>query len=45
LLVVRWVRRPDRSKWAAMLERSVVPSGVYKAQRSLDEVAAFAREG
>ena len=28
-----------------MLERSVVPSGVYKAQRFLDEIAVFAREG
>jgi hypothetical protein len=45
LLVLRWVRHPARSKWAAMLERSIVPTGVYKAQRFLDEVAAFAREG
>jgi len=45
LLVLRGVRHPARSKWAAMLERSIVPAGVYKAQRFLDEVAAFAREG
>lgn len=45
LLVLRWVRHPGRSKWAAMLERSVVPAGVYKAQRFLDEIAAFARDG
>jgi hypothetical protein len=45
LLVLRWVRHPARSKWAAVLERSIVPAGVYKAQRFLDEVAAFAREG
>ncbi len=45
VLVLRWVRHPARSKWAAMLERSIVPAGVYKAQRFLDEVAAFAREG
>jgi hypothetical protein len=44
-LVLRWVRRPGRSKWAAMLERSVIPASVYKAQRFLDEIAAFAREG
>jgi hypothetical protein len=44
LLVLRWVRHPGRSKWAAMLERSVVGKGVYKAQRFLDEIAAFARE-
>ncbi|HET7924339.1 MAG TPA: hypothetical protein VFL30_05535 [Rhodanobacteraceae bacterium] len=45
LLVLRWVRRPGRSKWAALLERSIVPKGVYKAQRFLDEITAFAREG
>ena len=45
LLVLRWVRRPGRSKWAAMLELSVIPGSVYKAQRFLDEIAAFAREG
>src|SRR6185312_14077646 len=42
LLVLRWVRRPGRSKWAAMLERSVVPQSLYKAQRFVDEIAAFA---
>jgi hypothetical protein len=45
LLVLHWVRQPGRSKWAAMLERSVVGSGIYKAQRFLDEIGAFAREG
>jgi hypothetical protein len=45
LLVLRWVRHPRRSKWAEMLERSVIGSGVYKAQRFLDEISAFAREG
>lgn len=45
LLVLRWVRQPGRSKWAAMLERSVIPASLTKAQRFLDEVAAFAREG
>jgi len=45
LLVLRWVRRPGRSKWAAMLERSVIPGSLTKAQRFLDEIAAFAREG
>lgn len=45
LLVVRWVRRPGRSKWAAMLERSVIPASLTKAQRFLDEIAAFVREG
>jgi hypothetical protein len=45
LLVLRWVRHPGRSKWAAMLERSVVGNSVYKAQRFLDEITAFAREG
>jgi hypothetical protein len=45
LLVLHWVRQPGRSKWAAMLERSVVGSGNYKAQRFLDEIGAFAREG
>lgn len=45
LLVLRWVRRPGRSKWAAMLERSVIGSSVYRAQRFLDEIAAFARDG
>jgi hypothetical protein len=44
-LVLRWVRQPGRSKWAALLERSVIPGSVYKAQRFLDEVAAFARDG
>ena len=45
LLVLRWVRRPGRSKWAAMLERSVVGERLTRAQRFLDEIAAFAREG
>jgi hypothetical protein len=45
LLVLRWVRRPGRSKWAALLERSVIPGSVGKAQRFLDEIAAFARDG
>lgn len=45
LLVLRWVRHPGRSKWAEVLEQSVVGSGVYKAQRFLDEISAFAREG
>lgn len=44
LLVLHWVRQPGRSKWAAMLERSVVGNGIYKAQRFLDEIATFARE-
>lgn len=44
LLVLHWVRRPGRSKWAAMLERSVVGSRLAKAQRFLDETAVFARE-
>ena len=44
-LVLRWVRQPGRSKWAALLERSVIPASVYKAQRFLDEIAAFARDG
>ncbi len=44
LLALYWVRRPGRSKWAERLERSVTGRGVYKAQRFLDEIAAFARE-
>jgi hypothetical protein len=44
LLVLRWVRRPGRSKWAALIERNVIPRSVYKAQRFLDEIAAFARD-
>ncbi len=45
LLALRWVRHPGRSKWAQMLERSVIGASVYKAQRFLDEIAVFAREG
>jgi hypothetical protein len=44
LLVLRWVRQPGRSKWAALIERTVIPGSVYKAQRFLDEIAAFARD-
>lgn len=44
LFVLRWVRRPGRSKLAALVERSVIPKSVYKAQRFLDEIAAFSRE-
>jgi hypothetical protein len=45
LLVLHWVRRPGRSKWAAMLEGQLIPGSVSKAQRFLDEIDAFAREG
>jgi hypothetical protein len=45
LLVLRWVGQPGRSKWAVLLERSVIPASIAKAQRFLDEIAAFAREG
>ncbi|HEY6986638.1 MAG TPA: hypothetical protein VH375_11190 [Rhodanobacteraceae bacterium] len=44
LLVMRWVRHPGRTKWAQRFERSVAGSSVFKAQRFLDEIAAFARE-
>jgi hypothetical protein len=45
LLVLRWVRQPGRSKWAGLLERSVIGSSLTRAQRFLDELTAFAREG
>jgi len=44
LLALHRVRRPGLSKWAEAFERSVVGRGVYKAQRFIDEIAAFARE-
>lgn len=44
LLALSWVRRPGRSRWAERFERSVTGRGLYKAQRFIDEIAAFARD-
>jgi hypothetical protein len=44
LLAIRWVRRSGGSKWAERLERSAIGNTTFKAQRFLDEIAAFARE-
>ncbi|HJT97174.1 MAG TPA: hypothetical protein VJ696_02580 [Rhodanobacteraceae bacterium] len=44
LAIMRWSRHPRRAHVARYLEDSVAGSGVGKAQRFLDEIAAFARE-
>jgi hypothetical protein len=44
LLLIRWMRDPRRPRLAKLLEDSVAGRGIAKAQRFVDEVAAFARE-
>jgi hypothetical protein len=44
LLAMRRMRNAPGSKWAERLEQSAIGSSTFKAQRFLDEIAAFARE-
>jgi len=44
LLLIRWMRSPRRALLAKILDDSVAGRGIAKAQRFVDEVAAFARE-
>jgi hypothetical protein len=44
ILAIHWMRRSRGSKWAERLERSAIGNSTFKAQRFLDEIAAFARE-
>jgi hypothetical protein len=44
LVALRVARRPSRAKWAERFERGLIGGRLSKAQRFLDEIAAFARE-
>jgi hypothetical protein len=44
LLAIGWMRRSGGSKWVERIERSAIGSSVSRAQRFLDEMAAFTRE-
>ncbi len=44
LLALRIARHPGRTKWAERFERGMIGNRLAKAQRFLDEIAAFARE-
>jgi serine/threonine-protein kinase len=44
LALIRWSRHPSRARIAKSLDDSAAGRSVSKAQRFLDEVAAFARE-
>jgi hypothetical protein len=44
LVALRVARRPGRAKWAERFERGLIGGRLSKAQRFLDEIAAFARE-
>jgi phage gp46-like protein len=44
LAALHFARHPARTKWAERFERGMIGSRLQKAQRFLDEIAAFARE-
>lgn len=44
LLLIRWAWNPRRARFAESLEDSVVGRSIGKAEKLLDEIAAFARE-
>jgi hypothetical protein len=44
LLAIGWMCRSGGSKWVERIERSAIGSSVSRAQRFLDEMAAFTRE-
>jgi hypothetical protein len=44
IVAIRWTRHPRRSHLAKRLEDSAAGRSIGKAQRFLDDIAAFARE-